>query len=162
MYAVKKLRITLIAMTALLVIFLVVSTGGGTKSDVDLNALSAEMLEHMTDADSMQEDGTMKLKNLYGLSANDYEQAVIYVPVSNMDAAEMVLIKCKDESQTESVESAMQQRIQDQTGKFESYGVEQMAIITKAVVDVKGPYCLYVVSRSADAAQDLFDAAVKG
>ncbi len=161
MQAIKKLRITLLAMTVLLVVFLVVSTSGGTKSDVDLKALASEMLENMTDASSMQEDGTMKLKNLYGLSANDYDQAVIYVPVSNMDAAEMVLIKCKDESQTESVESAMEQRIQEQTGKFESYGVEQMAIITKAVVDVKGPYCLYVVSRSSDVAEDMFDAALK-
>jgi hypothetical protein len=161
MDAVKKLRITLAAMTVFLIVFLIISTGKGTKDDVDLRQVADLILQNISDADSMQEKGSMELKSLYGLSANDYEQAIIYVPVSNMDAAEMLLIKCSDESQTESVQSAMEQRIQDQTGIFESYGVEQMAIISKAVVDIKDEYCLYVVSRYSETAEDIFESEIR-
>ncbi|MDO4491102.1 MAG: DUF4358 domain-containing protein [Lachnospiraceae bacterium] len=161
MNAVKKLRITLAGMFLCLFLFLALSKGRGTREDLDLQALSQEMLQLMSDGGSIQAEGAMKLKSLYGLAANDYRQAVLYVPVSNMDAAELLLIRCRDESQTEQVRAAMERRIEEQIGKFESYGVEQMAIINKAVVDIQGPWCLYVVSRSSEEVEDLFVTSVR-
>ena len=161
MDAVRKLRVTLIAMTVLLVVFLVLSTGRGTKENVDLREVAELIMQNISDSDAMQEKGSMELKSLYGLSANDYEQAIIYAPASNMDAAEMLIVKCSDESQAEGVQSAMEQRIKDQTAVFESYGVEQMAIISKAVVDIQDKYCLYIVSRASETAEDIFDSEIR-
>lgn len=72
----------------------------------------------------MQAGGAMKLRALYGLSENDYEEVVLYVPASNMDAQEMLIIRCKTEEQTETVKVSAEKRIAYLRTIFESYGVE--------------------------------------
>ncbi len=151
-----KLICTEIIMTVVLIVFISLCVSGRVRDDVPLADLKAPLLARLAGAENMKEAGAMKLRALYGLTESDYTEVLLYIPVSNMDAQEMLLVRCRSEEQTETVADAMRKRIKDQTGIFESYGVEQMALINKAVVDVQGTYCLYVCDAGSYEAQAAF------
>ncbi len=151
-----KLVCAEVLMTAALIVFIALCVRGRVRDDVPLADLKGPVLEQLAGAENMKEAGAMKLRSLYGLDANDYAEILLYIPVSNMDAQELLLVRCRTEEQAEAAAEAMRKRIQDQTGIFESYGVEQMALIRKAVVDVQGTYCLYVCGLNSYQAQSAF------
>ena len=157
----RRLLVVEIAMTAALLVFIFCYTGRGVNPDASMTELAPSLIACLEDPDAMQEGDAMKLRAYYGLNANDYEETVLYIPASNMDAAELLLVKCKTEDQADAVAEAMEDRLADQTGKFESYGVEQMALISNAVIDTKGVYCLYACLSEADEVQDLFRKAIQ-
>lgn len=157
----RNLLITEISMTVILILFIALCLRDRVRDDLSIAELGPVLTGSISDTANMTEAGAMKLRSLYGLSANDYSEVLLYIPVTNMDAQEMLLIRCNSESQTEAVEAAMKERIEYERSIFESYGVEQMGIIEKAVVDVQGSYCLYVCDENSAAVQDAFRAAVK-
>lgn len=157
----KSLLITEIAMTLVLVIFIGLCLGSRVREDVSIAELSPVILDQISDASHMKEEGAMKLRSLYGLTENEYQEVLLYTPVSNMDAQEMLLIRCKSEEQTAQVEAAMKERNKYMVSIFESYGVEQMGIINKAVIDVQGIYCLYVCDENSAEVKDAFEATLK-
>lgn len=157
-----KLILTEGLLTLLLVAFMVLCVGGRVREDVALTELEAAVLPRLQGRENMKEAGAMKLKALYGLQANDYQAFILYIPASNMDAQEMLLIRCESEDQTAAVAAAMRQRIAYQTSIFESYGMEQMALIRKAVVDVQGLYCLYICDPAPQEGQSAFRSLLKG
>ncbi|MCQ2510232.1 MAG: DUF4358 domain-containing protein [Lachnospiraceae bacterium] len=157
----RNLLITEIAMTVILILFIALCLRDRVRDDISVDTLKPVLEAAVSDTSNMSEAGAMKLRSLYGLSANDYSEVLLYIPVTNMDAQEMLLVRCNSESQAEAVEAAMKERIEYERSIFESYGVEQMGIIEKAVVDVQGTYCLYVCDDNSAAVQDAFRAAVK-
>lgn len=157
----KRLLITEIAMSLVLIIFISLCLRGRVREDVSLSELSPVILNEISDVDHMKKEGAMKLRSLYGLSENDYQEVLLYTPVSNMDAQEMLLIRCRNQEQTSLVEQAMKDRHAYMISIFESYGVEQMGIINKAVIDIQGNYCLYVCDENSAAVKDAYEAALK-
>lgn len=157
----RKLLITEILMTVTLVVFIALCLRDSVRDDVSLTELTPVLLQEVSDSTHMQEAGAMKLRSLYGLTENDYQEVSLYIPVSNMDAQEMLLIRCKDESQTQAVEEAMQNRIDYNRSIFESYGVEQMGIISTAVVETRGLYCLYICDTNSQKIRNTFGKMLK-
>ena len=68
----------------------------------------------------------------------------------------MLIVKLKDLSQQETVAAAAQARLDTQMNTFEGYGVEQVALLEKAVIEVRGNYILFVCNDHADAAVQAF------
>ncbi|MDO4207029.1 MAG: DUF4358 domain-containing protein, partial [Lachnospiraceae bacterium] len=57
----------------------------------------AEVKEQLTEAvssDRMELSTARFLKKYYGLNADDYDGVLLYAPLTNMDAEELLLIKC--------------------------------------------------------------------
>lgn len=156
----NKLLLTEILATAVLILFIFLCVRSDVRDDVSINEFKDTLVARSAHPEKMNESGAMKLRALYGLSANDYEETAVYIPVSNMDAQEMLLVRCRSEEQTKEVEAAMKKRIDDLVNLFESYGVEQMGIINKAVVKVKGLYCLYVCDENSTKILSAFEKAV--
>ena len=96
------------------------------------------------------------VKRFYGLNPKDYEGAVLYAPIDNMDAHEMFLVKLKDNSQKKQVQDAIRERLDTQLKSFEGYGAEQTALLKKHVLLEKGNFVLYVVGEHASDAQEAF------
>lgn len=94
----------------------------------------------------MAEGDNQAIKRLYGLSASDYENILLYYPTTNMGAEELLLIQLKDISQQQAVKSAIESRLDTQKKSFDGYGVDQYAMLEKAVVEVQGNYILLVVA----------------
>lgn len=109
-------------------------------SDVQEAVISAANLTPMAEGDNQT------LKRLYGLSASDYENVLLYYPTTNMGAEELLLIQLKDLSQQQAVKDAIESRLDTQKKSFDGYGVDQYAMLEKAVVEVQGNYILLVVA----------------
>ena len=109
-------------------------------SDVQEAVISAADLTPMAEGDNQT------FKRLYGLSASDYENVLLYYPTTNMGAEELLLIPLKDLSQQQAVKDAIESRLDTQKKSFDGYGVDQYAMLEKAVVEVQGNYILLVVA----------------
>lgn len=109
-------------------------------SDVQEAVISAADLTTMAEGDNQT------FKRLYGLSASDYENVLLYYPTTNMGAEELLLIQLKDISQQQAVKDAIENRLNTQKKSFDGYGVDQYAMLEKAVVEVQGNYILLVVA----------------
>ena len=109
-------------------------------SDVQEAVISAADLAPMAEGDNQT------FKRLYGLSASDYENVLLYYPTTNMGAEELLLIQLKDLSQQQAVKDAIESRLDTQKKSFDGYGVDQYAMLEKAVVEVQGNYILLVVA----------------
>ena len=109
-------------------------------SDVQEAVISAADLTPMAEGDNQT------FKRLYGLSASDYENILLYYPTTNMGAEELLLIQLKDLSQQQAVKDAIESRLDTQKKSFDGYGVDQYAMLEKAVIEVQGNYILLVVA----------------
>lgn len=105
-----------------------------------------EAVTSAADLTPMAEGDNQTLKRLYGLSASDYENVLLYYPTTNMGAEELLLIQLKDLSQQQAVKDAIESRLDTQKKSFDGYGVDQYAMLEKAVVEVQGNYILLVVA----------------
>ena len=108
------------------------------------------------DLKKMKKGNDSTFKRLYGLDSAEFESVVLYWPVSNMDAEELLIVQLKDISQQQQLKAAIEARLDTQKKSFDGYGVEQYALLTESsVVDMQGNYVLFVVSKDfakADAA----------
>ena len=119
-------------------------------SDVQEAVISAADLTPMAEGDNQT------LKRLYGLSASDYENVLLYYPTTNMGAEELLLIQLKDLSQQQAVKDAIESRLDTQKKSFDGYGVDQYAMLEKAVVEVQGNYILLVVANDPSPVRKAF------
>lgn len=99
--------------------------------------------------DHAQESSVLVLKKYYGLDPEMYGEAVLYFPITNMDAQELLIIRTEDSSQAEAVLAAIRERNEAQKQVYEGYAPEQYALCESAVIDAQGNYILYVVHPQA-------------
>lgn len=144
-----------IGMVVILFLFIVYLQMGAGDSRTPLETVAANVIKTI-DTKSMEESTNRMFKKFYGLNVNDYEGVVLYAPVTNMDAEELLIIKLKDSSQAEAVTAAVNTRLETQKASFEGYGIEQFALLEKSILDVQGNYILYVVHSDANKADKAF------
>lgn len=158
----KQTWIYLFQAVSLVALFLCVwlLTREKTYNEIDVNKVAQNLVELMPDTVVSESD--MVVKERFGLEANAFNALVYYGPDSNMDAAELLLVNLKDTSQKESVEEAIQKRIEYQKSCFEGYGVDQMELINNAMTITYGHYMLFIVSKDSSLAREAFaDATAK-
>jgi cytidylate kinase len=91
----------------------------------------------------------MALRKYYGLDAAELTDFSLCLPSSNMDAAELLIVVMQDESQAESVRKAMETRLANQIGVFESYGVDQMRLLNQAEIITEGRYAVFICAENS-------------
>jgi hypothetical protein len=109
----------------------------------------------------MQPAENRMVRRFYGLNPNDYEGVVLYAPVDNMDANELLIVKLKDTSQSEEVEEAIQERLATQKKSFDGYGATQTQLLNNSILKVKGNFVFYMVGENAAEAESAFLSAIK-
>lgn len=139
----------------LLFVFIVSLLSGGEISNAKLDSVSEKVVKEIgTDKISVADN--RMVKRLYGINANDYEGVTLYVAGSNMEVEELLIVKLASTSQSESVQEAIENRLEKQLESFEGYGPEQCKLLNDHVLDIKGNYILYVVDQKAKAADKAF------
>ena len=73
-----------------------------------------------------------------------------------MEVEEILVVKLKDFSQSESVETAIEERLRRQLESFEGYGPEQCRLLNDHVLDIRGNYILYAVDEKAETVDQAF------
>lgn len=132
-------------LVAALCVFLYVMLSSNRESNTPFADVKEAVIA-AADLTPMAEGDNQTLKRLYGLSANDYENVLLYYPTTNMGAEELLLVQLKDVSQQQSVQTAIENRLDTQKKSFDGYGVDQYAMLENAVVEVQGNYILLVVA----------------
>ncbi len=142
-------------MLVLLVVFVAVLTGADRESSTPVEAVE-QAVAGQVPLEEMHQEGSQMVKRLYGLNVNDYEGVVLYIADSNMDAEEFLLVKLSDASQAETVEAAVQTRIENQENSFEGYGAQQYQLLQDHVLSVQGNYLFFMVHEQAQEAREAF------
>ena len=143
------------AVAAILVCLLVIF-GGDPISGAEFADVSAAVVPEV-DKTNMSEAENQMVKRLYGLDPANFEGCTLYYPRTNMDAEELLVIKLKEVSQQAEVKAAIEARLESQKDVFDGYGVGQTDLLTNySVIDVRGNYVLFVVSKNCDAARAAF------
>ena len=139
----------------ILLVFVISLQSGGKTSSASMEAVS-EAVTGAVDMDGLSAADNRMIKRLYGINANDYDGAALYVSGSNMEVEEILIVKLKDTAQSASVESAVQARVDRQLESFEGYGPEQCSLLEAHVLDIQGNYILFIVDADAAAADQAF------
>lgn len=144
-----------VAVAAIIVCLLVIF-GGDPISSAEFADVSAAVVPEVN-TENMTEAENQMIKRLYGLDPVNFEGCTLYYPRTNMDAEELLILKLKDVSQQEEVKAAIEARLQTQKTTFDGYGVGQTELLTNyCVIDVRGNFALFVVSKTCDAAKAAF------
>lgn len=143
-----------VALTA--VISLAVMFRSAPISDADPNAVREAVTARMDLSNVLEADNQM-IRRLYGLDIAAYEGCILYYPATNMGAEELLIVKLADPEQAQTVQSAIEKRLQTQKNTFDGYGVEQYDLLTNhAVVEVRGNYVLFAVGQTSDQVRQAF------
>ncbi|MEY8495491.1 DUF4358 domain-containing protein [Lachnospiraceae bacterium 29-91] len=143
------------ALAAVLLIFVILDMVNDPVSSAKIETV-AENVVKAAEFQGMEVAEARMVKRFYGLNPKDYEGAVLYAPIDNMDAHEMLLVKLKDSSQKKQVQDAILERLDTQLKSFQGYGAEQTALLNKHVLLERGNFVLYVVGEHASDAQEAF------
>ncbi len=145
---------------ALVLVLILGHTLKNRVSPADFSSVEASVAPTVL-CDAMKKADAQLLKRLYGLNPSDYEGCVLYAPVSNIDARELLLVKLRDVSQQAAVVAAAEQRLRTQTNAFDGYGTDQYALLTgHSAIEAHGNYVMFVVSENEAAAKAAFLAAL--
>lgn len=136
--------------------FIVIDLRADKISSADFNTVQEAVYKAAGLSESMQQAENRMVKRFYGLNPQDYEGVVLYAPLDNMDAHELLLVKLSSVSQSEAVEEAIQSRLATQKNSFEGYGAEQTKLLNNCVVKVQGNYILFVVGENAAQTEQAF------
>lgn len=140
-----------IALAVVIIIFLT-KKSGSEKPIEEVSERAVALFEN----EKAEKSPERILKKYYGLDANDYEGMVLYFPISNMDAEEMLIIKMADESQADEIRAAMEERNATQSSVFDGYAPEQFDLCSNYIIDVQGNYIIYVVHKDAARIDEAF------
>lgn len=143
----------------ILLILLAVFIVGLMRGDKISNAKIEDVAEKVTKAVDMTDlsaADNRTVRRLYGINVNDYEGVSLYVSDSNMKVEEVLIVKLRDVSQADGVETAVRERVDTQLQSFEGYGPEQCKLLNDHVLDTEGNYILFIVNQKAQAADQAF------
>lgn len=131
------------------------------ESDVPFQTVKARVAATVR-SDGMAESTSRFFKKYYNQNAEDFDGVLLYAPVSNMDADEVLLVKAKTDQQAESLMEAIKTRQQTKEHTFEGYAPEQYALCQNYILNRQGHYILFAVSANAEETDAAFKAAVAG
>lgn len=155
-----KQNIIKVIMVLFLIGYLVVVYQRDNVKDIVMDDVITEM-EKDTTLTSLKKGDVNALKRYYSLGEADCDGFLLYCSESPMAVEELLIIKAKNESQTEGLEKAAQSRLTSQKKSFEGYGAEQSALLDEAIVDTKGKFVIYAAGKDAEKWKEEFMACIK-
>ncbi len=136
-------------MVAVLIAYVGLLISNEGNNTVDIDTIEKNITKTVS-VKGMKKGTAQDLKKYYGLNANDYDGTMLYIPDDVMSVNEILVVRVKDESQVETVEHAVEERLATQKESFEGYGVEQTRLLRSAIEESRGYYVLLAVSEDAD------------
>ena len=144
------------AVFAVVIVLIVRMRAGGKISETPFETMS-EAVVASSDLSAQLEGDRQMIRRLYRLDPDEYDGVVLYYPVTNMGAEELLLVRLSDADQEEAVLAAVESRIAAQKDSFEGYGIEQMEMLEHAVIKSEGNYVLFVSAKDPDPVRRAFE-----
>ncbi|CAI3567194.1 Conserved hypothetical protein, DUF4358 family [Clostridium neonatale] len=124
--------------------------------DINISEIRNAII-NSTDVSVIDEDDGTKLRKLYGVNKYDLDQFIYYGPKSNMEANEILIIKPKNDSDTEKIEKAITNRINTQSDSFRNYNKEQYEILSNHILEKKDGYIILLISKDNEKIKQSLD-----
>ncbi|GAA0731957.1 DUF4358 domain-containing protein [Clostridium oceanicum] len=102
------------------------------------------------DLSSLNKSTKSKLRKLYGISYKTLEDFALYIPKTNMEANELLILKVKNQDDIDSIKERIEKRIEKQSNTFKDYAPNQYELLENHILKVKGPYLIFIVSKNAN------------
>lgn len=109
-----------------------------------------DSIKNTTDLSLMEQGNKNKLRKLYGISTKEIEEFALYIPKTNMEANEILILKVKNQDDIDEIKENIEKRIEKQSDSFRSYAPTQYELLENNILDVKGKYIIYIVSKDVD------------
>lgn len=149
-------RIICLIMCALTV-FAFAGCSGEEAKEIDIEKLSADLLDQVDFKDTLTKLDSDMITKLYGI---DYaEEEIVYVS-TGATAEELALFKLKDSADAQKAYDAVNKRLDYQKDSYELYIPEEMVKLDAAVVQLSGSYVIFCVS-DGDTAKTIIDSYIK-
>lgn len=116
--------------------------------DVAMSDVTRIIEEYATNS-SLKKEDKKYIRKHYKLEEQDYQDMILYVRNSLMEADEFAVIKEEDKTKRSFIKQQMEQRMRNKLKSFEGYGAQQSALIKAGYVFEKGNYVILVVNQKA-------------
>lgn len=98
-----------------------------------------------------------QVKEIYNIDPEKLEDYAIRIPMMNVKANEIAILKVKDAADVSMVEEAVKQRAENVQKQFETYLPDQFENAKNYKLVTKGNYVLFVISDQADELIKVYD-----
>ena len=128
-------------------------------SDKTAEEIAAQLTESFdTEGLTLRSGG--EFKKTFLLSAGDYDGVVYYSADSVMDVRELLLVRLKDESQSQELTEVLRKRIEDKIVLFNGYAPEEEALLGSYVLESSQGFVLFAVCSHPDKVLETFKEAL--
>ena len=142
-----------------LIICISITACGNTAKEIDINALSGELLNaQIFDEELTQVKTSVTIKRL-GLNEADIEECVAYAGTKAV-VDEIVLIKAVEGAYGD-VQAALNKHVDTQIKSYTSYRPEEVPKLEEALSLSFGNYVMLIVSNNSEKAQEIVDKSTK-
>lgn len=155
------------AIAALLTATLLVTMLAGCQSSsvLDFNELYTSLANaNLFEGSNMTKMGQQALDNFYYIDEADLKDGnylIYFAETSTGKADEVAMFEASDESKVVTIQSLIQDRINDLKIRFESYAPDEMPKLENAVVKTKGNYVVMVICQDYEKAAKIVDEALQ-
>lgn len=158
----RAVKIKEIICVVALVAFIVFLTGSSTvsKSTGDEVFKSVNTAVAISKQKDIKKCDNQRIKKEFGFTHNDFDYVIYYASDSVMEVRELLILKLKDKSQLDSVQSAIEKRVTDKSKLFKGYAPEQSAMLDKYVFEYKKGFVIYAVCDNPDKLISAFEKAL--
>ena len=150
----KKIMTALLAAAAAM--FVLTGCSGGKKKEISVqpDQLASEIASAAVTSDTLTPAAAEMIQGIYYISDDIYQNGSAYMSAGST-GCEVVVIECREASQTADVEKAFKDRVKSQQSLYESYAPEEAAKIKKAVIKTGGKYAVLVVCDDTGKAEEI-------
>lgn len=153
----KSSKKTLIVVLVNSIVFTI---GCAKKVDVSVEDIESNIINNIN-IENLEKGNPKALRRLYGISQDDLEEFVLYIPKSNMDVEEVLILKVKDKEKIYDIEEKIEDRVERQIKNFDGYGREQVGLLNDYEIKIKDKYILFSVSDKSEDIKELFIKSIK-
>lgn len=151
----KKIETMRYVMLFLLVVYIVLLLLYSSGSTKDFDKV-AEKFESEMNSETLKKQSAQAVKRYYGLNSADFEGVLLYTSRDSISAEEILIVKAKTDRQIQGVRDAIWNRIESRKDSFENIAPDQLKVLDKAQITVRGRYVFFVVSKDAQKYSTLF------
>lgn len=134
------------------VVLLLIYSSGSTKAFDEV----AENIKAGMNTERLVRQNAQALKRYYRANSADYEGVLFYTSRDSISAEEILLVKAKNDRQVQFLKDAIQKRLENRKDIFENMAPEQVRLLDRAQILVRGRFVFLVVSQDAKEYVDLF------
>lgn len=109
------------------------------------------------DISKMKEGSTSRFKKLYDITSDQIEDFALFTAPTNIEADELAIIKLKTPGDAKKIKDKILKRLDKHSENFKNYLPEQEYLIEKNIIDIKGKYLLFVISKDAEKISKKFE-----